>query len=81
MPKCPYCNSKLRIKLSAQYVDEIDPSFYNLAERQLQMMPAMLRGLLQQVSQAVSNRSIPVYILSCASCDTFLDLEFKIRDS
>ncbi|RMG39743.1 MAG: hypothetical protein D6732_03870 [Methanobacteriota archaeon] len=81
MPKCPYCKSELKIKLSAQYVDEIDPSFYSLAERQLQMMPALLRGLLQQVSQAVAHQSIPVYILSCANCDTFLDVEFKIRDN
>ncbi len=77
MTICPHCKSTLRIKLSAQYISQIDDSFYEIMDRTLQFMPKFFQGLFERAKEF--QQPIPVYVLSCSQCDSFLDLIFGNR--
>ncbi|MFX1475419.1 MAG: hypothetical protein ACFFCO_08090 [Promethearchaeota archaeon] len=68
MPRCPYCDEELQLKLSAAFISEIDTSYYKTFEEAIERMP-FGRGMMRKHLDHLEKNPPAVNILVCASCD------------
>jgi len=80
MPICPYCKKELRLKLSAQFIAEIDPLFYDVVRAQLQRGPKIFQGFMNSQLEKIGEYPIMIMIIACAECDAALSLTESRKD-
>ncbi|MBD3230568.1 MAG: hypothetical protein GF329_20480 [Candidatus Lokiarchaeota archaeon] len=96
MPKCPYCEKELEIKLEIKPI-EIDQDFKDAAfsategviDIQADAAPfvgGMVRKMGKRVLKIVERYfnkigAVPMIIQSCKNCNTVIDTEFYINPS
>lgn len=69
MPLCPYCEKELRLKLSAQFVTQIDEKYHQIMENQIARLPGMMKGMMRSQLSQIQNQPIMVELLLCVECD------------
>jgi hypothetical protein len=77
MPNCPYCNQELNLRLTAQYISEIDSNYYKAVNSLMDQMPRLFRGILRNQFDRMQKYPILAEIVLCAECDRVLDLNLQ----
>jgi len=75
MPKCPYCNEELRVRLSALFVSEIDENYEKALASFIDRGPGFFKSFLKSQIEMAKKYPMLLNVLSCAKCDATLDLE------
>jgi hypothetical protein len=68
MPRCPYCDEELQLRLSAAFITEIDTSYYKVYEEAIERMP-FGHGIMRKQLDRLEKNPPAVNILVCALCD------------
>ena len=67
MPVCPFCKNELQTKLSARFIDEVDPKIIECFQESIdrtQRMGQQMGGIFGRLSQVAANvaRNVPQHI-------------------
>jgi hypothetical protein len=79
MPVCPYCKNELQTKLSASFIDEVDPKIIEYVQEfinrtSMGQKMGMFGRLSPHIQMLIDNPPI-VGIITCATCDTVLNID------
>lgn len=77
MPICPYCADELRLKLTAQFIADIDDNYYRTIESQINRIPPMLRGVMKRQISRMQQYPMIVELLVCSACNRVLGSEIQ----
>ncbi|UCG90749.1 MAG: hypothetical protein JSU57_03180 [Candidatus Heimdallarchaeota archaeon] len=77
MPICPYCTDELRLKLTAQFIADIDDNYYRTIEAQINRIPRMLRGVMKSQMSCIQQYPMMVEMLVCSACNRVLGSEIQ----
>jgi hypothetical protein len=73
MPKCPYCSKELSLRLSAQFLSEIDAVYEEVLDKYIEQMPGVFKGWLRsQLKQRLYKYPTMVEMLVCVECDSVI---------
>jgi hypothetical protein len=81
MPNCPYCSQELNLRLTAQFISEVDPTYYKAVESLIDQMPRLFRGLVRKQVSRIEKYPILAEVVVCAECDRVLDLNLQRMQS
>ncbi|MCY3413753.1 MAG: hypothetical protein INQ03_19065 [Candidatus Heimdallarchaeota archaeon] len=75
---CPYCKTDLYLKLSLQYIAEVDESVKAVNAKSMAKMPDSFQKFAQTLrfEDEEHHYSIPIYILSCLNCQVAISVKF-----
>ena len=68
MPRCPYCDEELRLRLSAAFISELDTSYTKIYEAAIERVP-FGKGLMRKQLAKMEKNPPAVNLLVCAICD------------
>jgi hypothetical protein len=82
MSLCPYCEKELKFRLSAQFIDEVDPKFIEVYQEGLKRYQLMIEKTLSGYKIDTRTWFSPVYspflaefppmveLITCVNCNT-----------
>ena len=74
MPRCPYCDKELQLRLSAVTISEIDKSYYKTVEEVIERVK-FGKGLMRKQLDKLEENPPNVYLMVCALCDRVITAE------
>lgn len=77
MPTCPYCSQELNLRLTAQFISDIDSSYYKAVNSLIARMPSLFQGLVRKQLNRMEKFPILAEVIVCAECDRVLDVNLQ----